>query len=46
MRVYTATELTRLLAEAGFSQVECFGLFERESLSRDTRLVIRAEKPG
>ena len=45
MRVYTATELTRLLAEAGFAQVECFGTFERESLSRDTRLVIRAEKP-
>jgi len=46
MRVYTATELSRTLAEAGFTRVECFGSFEREPLSRDTRLVIRAEKPG
>lgn len=44
MRVYTATELSRLLADAGFAQVECFGTFEREPLSRDTRLVIRAKR--
>lgn len=42
LRVYTATELARLVAEAGFAQVECFGSFEREPLSRETRLVIRA----
>ena len=42
IRVYTATELTRLVSEAGFDQVECFGSFEREPLSRDTRLVLVA----
>jgi SAM-dependent methyltransferase len=42
MRCYTATELARLVAEAGFAQVECFGSFEREPLSRDTRLVVLA----
>jgi SAM-dependent methyltransferase len=44
MRLYTATELSRLVAGAGFDQVECFGGFEREPLSRDTRLVIRAAR--
>ena len=42
MRLYTATELARLVTEAGFAQVECFGSFEREPLSRDTRLVVLA----
>ena len=42
MRTYTATELARLVAEASFAQVDCFGSFEREPLSRDTRLVILA----
>ena len=42
IRLYTATELSRLVAAAGFDQVECFGSFERAQLSRDTRLVIRA----
>lgn len=42
MRLYTATELARLVTDAGFAQVECFGSYEREPLSRDTRLVIRA----
>jgi SAM-dependent methyltransferase len=44
LRLYTATELARLVAEAGFARVECFGGFDRTPLSRDTRLVIRAEK--
>jgi SAM-dependent methyltransferase len=42
LRLYTATELTRLVAEAGFTQVECFGGFERVPPSRDTRLVLLA----
>jgi hypothetical protein len=42
LRVYTATELARLVAEAGFAQVDCFGGFDREPPSRDARLVIRA----
>lgn len=46
MRLYTATELARLVAEAGFAGVECFGGFDREPLSRETRLVIRALAPA
>jgi SAM-dependent methyltransferase len=42
LRVYTATELVRMLGEAGFEQVECFGGLDRVPPSRDTRLVIRA----
>ena len=42
LRVYTATELVRLLEAAGFTHVECFGGFDREPLSRDTRLVVVA----
>ena len=46
LRVYTATELARLLEGAGFVEVECFGDLERGELSRETRLVIRARKPA
>ena len=28
LRVYTATELAKLLAEIGFSEIDCFGDFE------------------
>lgn len=42
IRLYTATELSRLVAAAGFDQVECFGSFERDPLTRDTRLVLVA----
>jgi hypothetical protein len=42
MRLYTATELVRLVSGAGFDQVECFGGFRRETLSRETRLVVLA----
>ena len=45
LRVYTATELVKLLAEVGFAQIECFGDFEGGPLSRETRLVVRAKKP-
>jgi SAM-dependent methyltransferase len=44
LRVYTATELVRLLEDVGFAQVECFGDFEGGPLSRETRLVVRARK--
>ena len=41
-RVYTATELARLVEDAGFVSVECFGGWEREPLSRETRLILVA----
>lgn len=46
LRVYTATELARMLEGVGFSEVECFGDLEASELSRETRLVIRARKAG
>ena len=46
VRVYTATELVKLLAEAGFAHTECFGDYEGAPLSRETRLVVRARKPA
>jgi SAM-dependent methyltransferase len=46
LRVYSATELVRLLDEVGFSEIECFGDFERGTLSRETRLVVLARKPA
>ncbi len=45
IRIYTATELVKLLAEVGFTDIECFGDFEGAPLSRETRLVVRARKP-
>jgi SAM-dependent methyltransferase len=42
IRLYTATELVRLVRGAGFEHVECFGSFDRGPLSRETRLVLRA----
>ena len=45
VRCYTATELVKLLAEVGFTDIECFGDFEGAPLSRETRLVVRARKP-
>jgi ubiquinone/menaquinone biosynthesis C-methylase UbiE len=42
LRLYTATELVRLLEAAGFDDIECLGGFGREPLSRDTRLVLLA----
>jgi SAM-dependent methyltransferase len=44
LRVYTATEVVRLLADAGFEQIECFGDYEGGELTRETRLVVRARK--
>ncbi len=45
IRLYTATELVRLLEEAGYVGVECFGGLEREPLTAQTRLVILARTP-
>ena len=45
MRTYTATELVRLLEQAGFVDVECFGGLGREELVRDARLVVLARTP-
>ena len=46
LRVYTATELSKLLAELGFDQIGCFGDYDEGPLSRDTRLVVRARAPS
>lgn len=45
LRVYTATELVKLLGDVGFAEIDCFGDFEGGPLSRETRLVVRARKP-
>jgi SAM-dependent methyltransferase len=45
LRVYTATELVRLLEDVGFAEIECFGDFDGERLSHESRLVVRARKP-
>jgi SAM-dependent methyltransferase len=46
LRLYTATELVRMLEGVGFAEIECFGGLEGEELSRETRLVIRARNPA
>jgi hypothetical protein len=45
LRVYTATELARLLENVGFAEVKCFGDLDEGELSRKSRLVVRARKP-
>jgi ubiquinone/menaquinone biosynthesis C-methylase UbiE len=42
LRLYTATELIRLVRDAGFSDVESFGGFDGGPVSRETRLVLLA----
>jgi SAM-dependent methyltransferase len=42
IRTYTVTELVRLVEEAGFSGIECYGGPEGEELGLDTRLVLLA----
>jgi hypothetical protein len=44
LRVYTATELVRMLEDIGFGEIECFGDYDGAELSRETRLVVRARK--
>ena len=45
LRVYTATELARLLEDVGFAEIECFGDLDGGQLLRESRLVVRARKP-
>jgi ubiquinone/menaquinone biosynthesis C-methylase UbiE len=40
VRVYTATELINMVERAGFDEWRCYGSFEMEPLSPQTRLVI------
>jgi ubiquinone/menaquinone biosynthesis C-methylase UbiE len=46
IRVYTATDIARMLAEVGFRNIEFFGDYEGGELSRETRLVVRATRPA
>jgi ubiquinone/menaquinone biosynthesis C-methylase UbiE len=46
IRVYTATDHARMLAEVGFDEIEFFGDYEGGELSRETRLVVRATRPA
>ena len=46
MRVYTATDVVRMLADLGFAQIDCFGDYDGGELSRETRLVVRGRKPA
>jgi ubiquinone/menaquinone biosynthesis C-methylase UbiE len=45
IRVYTATDLAGMLAEAGFGEIKFFGDYEGAELTRESRLVVRARKP-
>jgi ubiquinone/menaquinone biosynthesis C-methylase UbiE len=44
VRVYTATELARMLEAVGFAEVECFSDYEGAEVTREARLVVRASK--
>jgi hypothetical protein len=46
LRVYTATELARLIEDAGFAEVECFGDLDGWQLSRESWLVVRVRSTG
>jgi ubiquinone/menaquinone biosynthesis C-methylase UbiE len=46
LRVYTATDLVRMLAGVGFGEIDCFGDYEGAELTRETRLVVRAIRPA
>ena len=46
VRVYTATELVAMLRAAGFAEVRCFGDFDGEPFTTDSRLVVVAERDG
>jgi ubiquinone/menaquinone biosynthesis C-methylase UbiE len=45
MRVYTATELARMMKGVGFGEIEGFGDYTGGELTRESRLIIRARKP-
>ena len=42
LRVYSVTELVELVRGAGFTEISCFGGFDGEELTWDTRLVVVA----
>ena len=44
VRVYTATELLRMLERAGYSDVKAYGSFEGEPFTTSTRLVMVAAR--
>lgn len=44
VRLYTVTELVRMLADAGFVNIEAAGGFAGQPVTPDTRLVLRAER--
>lgn len=46
MRLYTATELLGMVADAGFVDGRVFGGFDREPLDPSRRLVLVARRPG
>jgi SAM-dependent methyltransferase len=45
IRTYAVTELVRLVEEAGFIAIECYGSPDGKELSIDTRLVVLARAP-
>jgi hypothetical protein len=45
-RAYSVTELVRLLADAGFGEIVCYGNLEGASFGPDTRLVVLATAPA
>ena len=42
IRVYTATELLRMIGDAGFADAKCYGALDGSPFGTDTRLVITA----
>ena len=46
VRVYAATELTAMLARAGFAEVRCYGDLDGTPFGPDTRLVAVAASPS
>ena len=42
IRTYTATELVEMVREAGFEDVSCYGGYDAEELTFDSRLVLVA----
>ena len=45
IRTYTVTELVRLVEEAGFTAIECYGGLDGEELTIETRLAVLARAP-
>jgi SAM-dependent methyltransferase len=45
VRTYAVTELVRLVADAGFTGIECYGGAEGEELALQSRLVVLARAP-